>query len=61
VVHGELLSQAGMQPMPAHGLTARKDTLRYQLLETMTAVMHTDTKLVLDGEGSSGGRKKGVV
>jgi hypothetical protein len=45
---GELLSQAGMQPMQAHGLSARKDALRYQLLETMTAVMHTDTKLVLD-------------
>jgi hypothetical protein len=45
---GELLSKAGMQPMSARDPSERKDALRYQLLETMTAVKDKDKGLVLD-------------
>jgi hypothetical protein len=44
----ELLSKAGMQKMPGRNQAEKKAELRYHLLEAMTAVMHTDMKLVLD-------------
>ncbi len=44
----ELLSKAGMQPMPGRDPAERKAALRYQLLETMTAVKDKDEAQVLD-------------
>lgn len=38
----KMMSNAGIQPMPGRNTAARQAALRYQLLETMTAVMDTD-------------------
>ena len=44
----EILSKAGMQQMPGRNQAERKAALKYQLLETMTAMKDMDEKQVLD-------------
>jgi hypothetical protein len=63
----ELLSKAGMQPMPGRDPAERKAALRYQLLEIMTAVKALDqcriewSKNLCQDESNSGWPRGGML